>query len=65
MLTSEFNNELGALIRSLEQKVRTEPELSSRGVKGLALPPTDALAHIERAIVSLVALHISLRKSHD
>jgi len=57
MLSSEFAQEMGALLRSLEQRMRTEPALSAAHD-----PAADALDHIERAIVSLVALHISLRR---
>lgn len=55
MLSSEFNNEMGTLLRSLERRVQTEVEVR-HGDK------TDALDHIERAIVTLVALHIQLRR---
>lgn len=66
MLSSEFNQEMGALIRSLEMKVFREPVLmqSSSIPPGVGAVPSDVvitLDHIERAIVSLVALHISLR----
>lgn len=59
MLTSDFNNEMGALIRSLEQKVRQEPFLTAQP------EAIDALESIERAIVCLVALHIKLRRLRD
>lgn len=55
MLSSEFNNEMGTLLRSLERRVQAEAEVR-HGDK------TDALDHIERAIVTLVALHIQLRR---
>lgn len=58
MLSSEFSQEMGALIRSLEQKVRMEP--------GLFTQPSEPAAtmfardHIERAIIALVAIYLSL-----
>lgn len=55
MLASEFIPEMGALIRSLEQKVRTAPELRHEDVE-------DALDYIERALVILIALDLNLRK---
>lgn len=67
MLTSDFVQEMGLLIRSLEQKVRQEPALSHLPeVAGVGEVPADvriSLDHVERAIVSLVALHISLQKA--
>ena len=54
MLTSEFLPEMGALLRSLEARVRNEPNLRHEDLD-------TALAHIERAIVILTALHLSLR----
>lgn len=68
MLTSEFRQEMGALIRSLETKVAMEPQLTQIPVLPESLDvgevPVDVrltLDHIERSIVTLVALHISLR----
>lgn len=55
MLTSEFNEEMGSLIRSLQQKVQTEPS-------HLRADERDALDYLERAIVALVAMHIQLRR---
>ena len=54
MLSSEFAPEMGALLRSLEQKVVTEPSLRHEEMD-------DVIRHIERAIVTLCALHIKLR----
>jgi hypothetical protein len=59
MLTSEFATEIGTLIRSLQQRVLMEPVLQQ--VKS-EIPPLD---HIERAIATLVALHVALRKGTD
>lgn len=59
MLTSDFNAEAGALIRSLEGKVRLEPALKDADYSGHVTAPT--LDHIERAIVSLIALYLSLK----
>jgi hypothetical protein len=53
VLSSEFNNEMGALIRSLEQKVRVETAHRADTM-------TDAQDHLDRAIVSLIALRIEL-----
>jgi hypothetical protein len=50
MLPSEFQAEMGALIRSLYLKVNVEPRL----------PNSSPKEHIERAIVALVALYLSL-----
>ena len=55
MLSSEFQTELGTLIRSLMQRVGTEPTVRVGTQR-------DALDHIERAIITLVELHISLRR---
>lgn len=55
MLSSEFSVELGALIRSLEQKVRTEPGLHTKG--------DEVLDSLERAIVQLISLHLELQKT--
>lgn len=54
MLSSEFNNEMGSLLRSLAQRVATEPAVRHGETR-------DALEHIERAIITLVNLHIQLR----
>jgi hypothetical protein len=63
---------MGALIRSLEQKVRQEPVLTKPPHQsippGVGLVPDDlriTLDHIERSIVTLVALHIALRQSSE
>jgi hypothetical protein len=58
MLSSEFSTEMGSLLRSLEQKVRLDPEVRHGDEK-------DALDNIERAIITLVNLHIQLRASRD
>ena len=60
MLSSDFTQEMGALIRSLEQKVRLEPALAASQIPSIE----GSLDHIERAIVSLVALHIALRQTN-
>lgn len=56
MLSSEFNAELGSLIRSLEQKVRDEPTV--RGDGHYRTP----LDHLDRAIISLIAQRIALSR---
>lgn len=55
MLTSEFEQEMGALVRSLGNRARMEPSLQYGELE-------DAKATIERAIVTLCALHISLQR---
>ena len=70
MLATEFSQEMGALIRSLEQKVRVEPILAkiptpiSSDLGEVPRHLDHSLDHIERVIVTLVALHISLRSSN-
>lgn len=59
MLTSEFNHELGTLIRSMEQRVIRNPHLTVQ--PAITASPVNALDRIEEAIISLVALHIMLR----
>ncbi len=60
MLSSEFNHEAGALIRSLEAKVRQEPSLIHADfTPGIRADLT--LDHIERALVSLIALYLQLK----
>jgi hypothetical protein len=54
MLASEFNQELGALIRRLERRVREDPQL----VHPMS---EDAERHLENAIVALVALYLKLK----
>lgn len=54
MLSSEFSAEMGALIRSLETKVRLEPELANADER-------DALDQLERAIVALVGVYLSMK----
>lgn len=51
ILSSEFNQELGALIRRLEAQIRNNPALRHED---------DALTRIEQAIVTLCAMHIAL-----
>lgn len=59
MLSSEFNQELGALIRSLEQKVRTEPQTWSNDPLVLGASVQD---NLDRAIINLIALRLSLNE---
>lgn len=56
MLSSEFNAELGTMIRRLEAQVRQHPQLMHQADQA------DVLEHIEQAIVSLVAWHIRIRQ---
>lgn len=58
MLSSEFSNEMGALIRSLESKVRQEPGLMTTGNSQAFT--TD---HLERAIISLIAVYLDLKRA--
>lgn len=53
MLSSEFTQELGALIRRLETRVRLDPVLQHENVEGVQ-------KDIEDAIVTLCAVHIRL-----
>jgi hypothetical protein len=53
MLSSEFLQEMGALLRSLEQKVRTEPDVRS----------ADPADQIERAIIALVQIRLEMKSS--
>lgn len=67
MLTSEFTQEMASLIRSLERKVMTEPVLTQRpaGSPDERLMPPEVritLDHVERSIITLVALHIAIRR---
>lgn len=62
MLSSDLTAEIGTLIRSLERRVRQEPDLNREPVTPV---PTEALDHIERAIVSLVVLHVVLRRAQE
>lgn len=55
ILANEFNTLMGGLLRSLEQKVRNEPDLRGEDLD-------DAIHHIERALVILVSLHINLTR---
>lgn len=55
MLSSDFSNELGALLRSLEAQVRFHPEVMHEEY-------LDTLDHIDRAIVSLVAIRIRMKR---
>jgi hypothetical protein len=55
MLSSEFNNEMGALIRRLGNRIMLEPGLKEEDER-------DLLQHIEDAIVVLSGLYISLSK---
>lgn len=52
MLSSEFIQEMGTLIRSLEQKVRTEPDVRNAA-------PAD---QVERAIIALVQLRLEMKR---
>lgn len=58
MLSSEFNDEMGALVRSLQGKVIQEPKVQYATER-------EVLDHIERAIVGLVGLHIQIRRRQD
>lgn len=59
MLSSEFNQELGAIVRRLEAQVRQHPELTAQADQD------DVLEKIEQAIVALVAWHIRIRTHSD
>lgn len=55
MLTSEFNTEMGAFIRSVESQVRQDPSL-------IHSDPKDALAELDRLIARLVAIRLALKQ---
>jgi hypothetical protein len=58
MLSSEFVPELGALLRSLEARIRQAPGLIHEG-------EADVLDHLRDAIVSLTAVYLSLRDDFE
>jgi hypothetical protein len=55
MLSSEFTQEMGALIRRLEARVRHDPTLINADGE-------DLLFELEDAIVTLCALHVKLER---
>ena len=56
MLSNEFITELGAFVRSLEAQIRQHPELRASDER-------DVLDDLDRAIVSLIAVRMKLRRS--
>lgn len=56
MLSSEFNQETGSLIRSLERRVRNDPTL-------LVADGEDLLHEIEDALVILIVLYLKLKRA--
>lgn len=56
MLSTEFITELGAFIRSLESEIRQQPELRSSDEQ-------DVIGNLDRAIVSLIAVRMKLKRS--
>jgi hypothetical protein len=58
MLSSEFGPEMGALLRSLEARIRSHPNL-------MYGDSDDALDHLRDAIVALTAVYLSLRDNLD
>lgn len=56
MTTEEFNQEMGALLRSLSTKILTEPHLQH------TMDEYDVTQHLDRAIVALVALRLTIGK---
>lgn len=54
MLSSEFSQEMGALLRSLADRVRQEPDLKD------STDVNVALSELDRAIVRLVSLRLHL-----
>lgn len=56
MLSSEFNQEMGALVRRLGNRIMLEPGLKESDER-------DLLEHVEDAIVVLSALYISLSRA--
>lgn len=55
MLSSDFQQELGALLRRLQDKVRTEPSVRSEDPKD----------QIERAIIALVSVRLEMERGQD
>lgn len=53
MLSSEFQQEMGALVRSLSQRVRTDPDVRDG----------DPVEAIDAAIITLIELRLSLQKA--
>lgn len=62
MLSSEFNQEMGALIRSLEAKVRTVPEHSGQVDRPPYQIRNNVLDDIDAAIVDLIALRLKMQR---
>lgn len=61
MLTSEFYAELGALIRSLQDRIMREPELfAGRADDRQVLDIDEARSDLDRAIIRLIALRLRL-----
>lgn len=56
MLSTEFTNELGALVRSLEAQIRFHPELKTSDEH-------DIIDDLDQAIVALIAVRMKLRRS--
>lgn len=56
MLSNEFITELGAFVRQLEAQIRQHPELRASDER-------DVLDDLDRAIVSLIAVRMKLRRS--
>lgn len=57
MLTPDFNNEIGTLIRSLQQRVLMEPVLMRPQYTG---EERDAIERVDQAIITLIAIRIHL-----
>lgn len=65
MLSSEFNQAMGSLIRRLEKQVNDDPwiaRLVERDPKSVEADVTNALVGVESAIVDLIVLHIKLSR---
>lgn len=62
MLSSEFTNEMGALLRSLSKRVAVEPELAAQVNRSPEWMSDNALDGIDAAIISLVALRLRLQQ---
>lgn len=61
MLSSEFSVELGALIRSLQDRIFREVDLREGDPQGaLPLDMDRARSDLDRAIIRLIALRLSL-----
>lgn len=65
MLSTDFNEEIGALVRSLQRHVTSEPWFAGEPERGQYGVQQRTLVEIEKAIIELIALHIRIRRLAD